>query len=228
MNKLLLGLALSVVLLPAVQAQFTSEVSPPKQVNASLADKSDKLSTDKSDKPEEFQYIADRFADAQVLRYQVAGWNTLTLKQKELVYYLYQAALSGRDMTYDQNYKHNLKVRRTLEVVLTTFNGPKKGPDWEALQVYAKRVFFSNGIHHHYSMKKFVPDFNAQYLSTLIYGSDAKQLPLAKGESIKDFIATMTPVILDATKDAKRVSLDGKKDLITNSAMNYYDGVTQK
>lgn len=175
----------------------------------------------------EFPHIADRFADLQILRYQVDGWQTLSPKQKELCYYLYQAALSGRDIIWDQNYKHNLRIRKTLETILNTYTGDKKTTDWKNFETYAKRVFFSNGIHHHYSSKKIQPEFSAQYLNTLIYGSNPKALPLQPGEGVKDFVGFITPIVCDPKIDAKKVNLAQGEDLLTTSAMNFYEGVTQ-
>src|SRR3990172_9643889 len=109
-----------------------------------------------------FQYVSEQFADLQILRYRVPGFEQLNPKQKELVYYLYEAALSGRDIFYDQNYKNNLKVRKTLEAIVSSFNGDKNSDDYKNFLVYAKRIWFSNGIHHYYANKKFTPEFSPQ------------------------------------------------------------------
>lgn len=175
-----------------------------------------------------FNYVADEFADLQVLRYQVPGFETLSPQQKELLYYLYEAALSGRDMIYDQNYKHNLRVRRTLEAIVGNYAGDANNGDWQKFVTYAKRVWFANGIHHHYSTKKFVPDVSRDYFAQLVRNAPQKQLPLQQGESVDQFIATMTPIIFDEGRDAKRVNLDPGADLLMASANNYYEGVTQK
>lgn len=176
---------------------------------------------------ESFDYVVDRFADAQVLRYQVKGFDELTVKQKELVYYLYEAALCGRDMIFDQNYKHNLRVRRTLEAIIAHY--PNKSEEaYQKLEAYAKRVFFSNGIHHHYSMKKFVPEITVAEFQAILMSVPPKFYPTLPGESAKTFIEFITPIIMDEKLDAKRVNLDASQDLIKTSAMNYYEGVTQK
>src|SRR5687767_11774379 len=125
-----------------------------------------------------FKYEADRFADIQVLRYQVPGFEKLSLRQKQLAYYLCEAGLSGRDIFYDQKYGHNLAIRKTLEGVLRTYRGERKGTNWNAFLTYAKQVFFANGIHHHYASNKMLPTFPPEYLVTLLTQSDAKQLPL--------------------------------------------------
>src|SRR5215216_1099366 len=125
-----------------------------------------------------FEFKADRFADIQVLRYRVPGFEQLSLKQKTLVYYLYEAGLSGRDIFYDQKNAHNLTVRKTLEGILRSYRGERAGKNWDAFVVYAKQVFFANGIHHHYASAKILPGFPEEYLSNLIAQSDATQLPL--------------------------------------------------
>ncbi|MCH9683450.1 MAG: dipeptidyl peptidase 3 [Deltaproteobacteria bacterium] len=177
----------------------------------------------------EFTTQIDQFADLRVLRYQIPGFDELPLQQKQLAYFLYQAALSGRDIIWDQNYRHNLLVRRTLEAVVRSYQGKREGSDWDAFMVYTKRVWFSNGIHHHYSMKKFLPEFSAEYFATLVEGSTAAQLPLAKGQKVSELLATLRPVMFDPEVDAKRVELDSSKDLIGASATNYYgENVTQK
>jgi dipeptidyl-peptidase-3 len=176
----------------------------------------------------EFQYQAEQFADLRILRYRVPGFNQLPLEQKKLVYYLYEAALSGRDILWDQNYRHNLVVRRTLEAVIRNHK-EDKDPRWSKFTEYTKRVWFSNGIHHHYSMKKMVPGFDAAYFAELVASVDPGQLPLEKGETADQLVAKLTPVLFDPKVDAKRVNLDSKADLIATSATNYYGPkVTQK
>ncbi len=172
-----------------------------------------------------FDYTADRFADIQVLRYQVPGFEQLTLKQKQLAYYLYEAGLSGRDIFWDQKYRHNLAVRKTLEAILRSYRGARSGADWDAFVSYAKQVFFANGIHHHYASVKLVPGFPQSYLSTLLAQSDAKQLPL-EGKSVAAFGQELTPILFDPKIDAKTVNLDGGIDNVAGSANNFYRGVT--
>jgi dipeptidyl-peptidase-3 len=188
--------------------------------------------TTEKDKPETqekpFEYRSEQFADIQVLRYQVPGFENLTAKQKELAYYLYEAALSGRDMLWDQNCKYNLTVRKTLENIIQTYKGDKEADNYKKFLVYSKRVFFSNGIHHHYSKNKIQPEFDKAYLAELINNSDASQFPLMNDEKVDAFINRITPIISDASIASKGVSLDSKTDLLKSSAMNYYEGVTQK
>ena len=172
-----------------------------------------------------FEYKADRFADIQVLRYRVPGFENLSLKQKQLAYYLYEAGLCGRDIFWDQKYGNNLLVRKTLEGVLRTYKGERKGADWDAFLVYAKEVFFANGIHHHYASNKMLPAFPQPYLLTLLTQSDARQLPL-EGRSAADLAKTLTPILFDPKVDAKTTNLDAGIDNITGSANHFYRGVT--
>jgi dipeptidyl-peptidase-3 len=177
-----------------------------------------------------FKIISEQFADLRMLRYQVPGFEALSSKQKELLYYLYEAALSGRDINYDQNYKHNLRVRRTLEAVWdanqANLSVPAQAEQAKKFAVYAKRVWFSNGIHHHYSTKKFVPECSPAYFAELVRKAELKALPLLQGESVERFIKTITPIVFDPNVAPKRVVQEGK-DVITPSANNFYEGVTQ-
>jgi dipeptidyl-peptidase III len=179
-------------------------------------------------RPGDFQVQVDQFADIRVLRYRIPGFEELPLAHKQLAYYLYEAALAGRDIIWDQNYRHNLLVRHTLEAIVRTYAGERSGPEWDAFMVYAKRVWFSNGIHHHYSMKKIMPEFSKEYLGTLLRGTTAGKLPLAAGQTVDELGAALTPILFDPTLDAKRVDLDSSKDMVAASATNYYGpGVTQ-
>ncbi len=175
----------------------------------------------------DFKWQVDQFADLRILRYQVPGFEELSPAQKELVYYLGEAALCGRDIIFDQNYKHNLKIRRTLDAVVEGFKGDRTDPQWEKFMVYVKRVWFSNGIHHHYSNDKFIPDFSPEYFASLIKGSEGVEFPLASGETLDGLVAFLQPILFDPTVDAKKVSQDSTKDLVTESAVNFYEGVTQ-
>jgi len=172
-----------------------------------------------------FVVEADRFADIQVLRYQIPGFEQLSLAQKKLAYYLYQAGLSGRDIFWDQKYGHNLLVRKTLEGILNSYRGERTGANWEAFQTYAKEVFFANGVHHHYSADKMMPAFPAAYFSTLLEKSDPTQLPL-QGKSLKDLATVLGPILFDPTVAEKTTNLDAGKDNIAASANNFYRGVT--
>ena len=175
-----------------------------------------------------FNYVVDQFADLQVLRYRVAGFDSLTLQQKKLVYYLSEAALQGRDILFDQNGKYNLQIRRLLETLYVHFTGDRTEGPFLALEVYLKRVWFSNGIHHHYGCDKFVPGFSAEYLKNLILHTDVSLLPLESGETVEAMCDKLFPVIFHPEVMPKRVNQNDGEDLVETSAANYYEGVTQQ
>ena len=184
-----------------------------------------KTTTAEADK---FDYTVEQFADLQILRYRVPGFENLSLQQKELVYYLTEAALQGRDILFDQNGKYNLRIRRTLEAVYTGYKGDKNTPDFKAMEVYLKRVWFSNGIHHHYGSEKFVSGFAPEFFKEAVLSVDASTLPLAEGQTAEQLCDELSPVIFDPTVMPKRVNQAAGEDLVLTSACNYYDGVTQK
>lgn len=177
---------------------------------------------------EKIDYTVEQFADLQILRYRVPGFEDLSLKQKELVYYLTEAALQGRDILFDQNGKYNLTIRRMLEAVYTGYKGDKNTPDFKAMEVYLKRVWFSNGIHHHYGSEKFVPGFTPEFFRQAVQSVDAATLPLAEGQTVEQLCEEVFPVIFDPTVMPKRVNQAAGEDLVLTSACNYYDGVTQQ
>ena len=177
---------------------------------------------------EKIDYTVEQFADLQILRYRVPGFEDLSLKQKELVYYLTEAALQGRDILFDQNGKYNLTIRRMLEAVYTGYKGDKNTPDFKAMEVYLKRVWFSNGIHHHYGSGKFVPGFTPEFFRQAVQSVDAATLPLAEGQTVEQLCEEVFPVIFDPTVMPKRVNQAAGEDLVLTSACNYYDGVTQQ
>ena len=184
-----------------------------------------KTTTAEADK---FDYTVEQFADLQILRYRVPGFENLSLQQKELVYYLTEAALQGRDILFDQNGKYNLRIRRTLEAVYTGYKGDKNTPDFKAMEVYLKRVWFSNGIHHHYGSEKFVPGFAPEFFKEAVLSVDASTLPLAEGQTVEQLCDELSPVIFDPAVMPKRVNQAAGEDLVLTSACNYSDGVTQK
>ena len=177
---------------------------------------------------ENFNYSVDKFADVQILRYRVPDFEKLTLKQKEMIYYLSQAAIEGRDILYDQNNKHNLSIRRTLEAVYENYKGDRNAEAFTQLTTYLKRVWMANGIHHHYSEDKFTPEFSAAYFADAVKSIDPAKLPLQQGESVDQLIAKLSPVIFDPTVYPKRTNQADGVDLILTSANNYYEGVTQQ
>ncbi len=177
---------------------------------------------------EKFDYTVEQFADLQILRYRVPGFETLSLDQKKLVYYLTEAALQGRDILFDQNGKYNLVIRKMLEAVYTGYKGDKTSADFKAMEVYLKRVWFSNGIHHHYGCEKFVPGFSPEFFKQALLSVEPSALPLADGQTVEQLCDEVFPVIFDPQVMPKRVNQADGEDLIQTSACNYYDGVTQK
>ncbi len=175
----------------------------------------------------EFDYIVEQFADIEMLRYRVPGVENLSLKQQELLYYLNEAALEGRDILFDQNGKYNLQIRQALEAVYTGFEGDRTSSDFKALEVYLKRVWFANGIHHHYSSDKFLPEFSQAFFQAEVLKVAADKLFLKNGETVEQMLANIMPVMFDPTVDAKRVNTASGVDMVAESAGNYYDGVTQ-
>lgn len=176
----------------------------------------------------DFNYHVDRFADIEVLRYEVPGFNSLSLQQKKMLYYLSQAAKEGRDIIWDQNGKYNLQLRHLLENIYTGFSGDRNSADWKAFEQYMKQVWFGNGIHHHYSNDKFVPGFSKAFFEEQVALIPDSKLPLADGQTRPEMVALMEKVIFDPSFMAKKVSQDGSKDVIVASATNLYgEGVTQ-
>jgi len=176
----------------------------------------------------DFKVQTEQFADLAILRYRVPGFDELTPKQKELVYYLSEAALAGRDIIYDQNYKYNLTVRRTLEAIVLNYEGDKSSADYNNFLVYTKRVWFSNGIHHHYSNAKIMPEFTYDYFSSLVKAVPASALPLQQGSTVDDLLALLKPILFDPAVASVKINKDPKKDLLLSSAGNFYEGVTEK
>ena len=181
-----------------------------------------------NEKETEFKYVIDEFADIKVMRYQIPGWEELSLSQQEYLYYLSEAAKCGRDILWDQNYKYNLTVRRTLENILSSFKDKRETKDWAEFEVYAKRVFFSNGIHHHYSEDKIMPTFSKDYFKSLIKASSPNAFPTNKGEKIDQFAARITDIIFNPKVAPVRKETDKTKDIVANSAVNFYQGVTRE
>lgn len=177
---------------------------------------------------EEFSYIVDQFADLQILRYQVPGFENLSLRQKQLLYHLSEAALMGRDILFDQNGRYNLVIRRTLEAVYQYGTVDKSSVDYQAFEVYLKRVWFANGIHHHYGEDKFIPGFSEAFFDAAVRSVDVSLLPLKAGETVDTLLARLKPVIFDPTVMPKRTVQSGDTDWIRASANNYYgEDVTQ-
>lgn len=190
----------------------------------------------KSEKPKDttaqddnFAYEVDAFADLQILRYKVPEFESLSLQQKEMIYYLSQAAIEGRDILFDQNNKYNLAIRRTLEAIYENYKGDKTTNDYKEFEVYLKRVWFSNGIHHHYGEEKFLPGFSKEFFESQVKALPQDKVPVKAGQSVDDFFKMIEPVMFDPAVMAKKVNQADGVDLIKTSANNYYgDGVSQK
>ncbi len=181
----------------------------------------------KKTEPEaKFNWVVDRFDDIKVLKYQVPGFDTLILNEKLLIYYLNQAALCGRDIFFDQNGKYNLRIRRTLETIYQHYTGDRQTDEFRQFEKYLKKVWFANGIHHHYSNDKFQPEFSERYFDQLIAGTPEEFFP-ADFPSVSEVVATIKPVMFDPTLYPKRANQADGVDMIATSANHYYDGVTQ-
>lgn len=213
-------------ILAALAAALASCQSSDNELAALEKAKQDSVETLKP--ADDFKYIAEQFSDLRVLRYNVPGFDQLDLKTKTLLYYLSEAALCGRDINYDQNYKYNLVIRKTLEAILSTESHDSQSEDFKKLEVYAKRMWFSNGIHHHYNSDKFIPECSADFFKHVLEHVADDKLPLQAGQSKADFISFITPLVFDPAIAAKKVDLDSKKDIVKASAVNFYEGVSQK
>lgn len=175
-----------------------------------------------------FKVEAESFADLQLLRYEIPGWNELNLQQKQLSYYLYEAALCGRDIIYDQKSKYGIMLRKTLEAAYGTYNGDKNSDDWKKFETYCGRFWFSNGNHHHYGNEKFIPECSYEYFASVVKACDTNQLPKEQGESTDAFLARIKPLVYDLKVEPKVVDLRPNVDNVVNSSNNFYEGVTQK
>ena len=172
---------------------------------------------------ETFNFQDERFADIQLLRYRLPDFESLTIRQKQLIYCLSQATLFGRDITFDQFGKYNLRIRKTLEAVYLNYNGEKLDYNFRALEEYLKHVWFANGIYHHYACDKFSPLFTEDFFRKEVLALDTNQLPLNEGETVTSLLDELCPVIFDPTVLPKRVDKSDGKDIVRSSACNYYD-----
>lgn len=175
----------------------------------------------------DFHYQDERFADLQLLRYRLNSFEKLTLQQKELVYYLSEATLWGRDITFDQFGKYNLRIRKVLEIIYCDLTVPHDTEEFKAFETYLKRVWFSSGIYHHYGCEKFKPGFSQEWLREQLLQVDARKLPLKEGETVSQLCEELFPVIFDETVLPKRVNKADGEDLLLTSACHFYDGVSQ-
>jgi dipeptidyl-peptidase-3 len=175
----------------------------------------------------DFRFEVERFADVRILRYRVPGFEALDARTKKLLYYLYEAALCGREITYDQKYRYNLPLKRTLEQIVRRYPGNRDTADFRALTLYLKRVWFANGIHHHYGHDKLVPGFSAAAFAAYVRGTPA-EFPRRQGQSLDELVEELTRVMFDPAVDAKLVSKSADRDVLTSSAVNFYSGLTQR
>lgn len=220
MKKIILSIMAASMITSCVNNSKTSNEDP--TVNTGITD-----------------YSADRFADIEVLRYHVPGFESLTLQQKQLLFHLSEAALMGRDILFDQNNRYNLAIRRALETIYQEYDGDRNNDQLKALETYLKRVWFANGIHHHYAEDKFEPGFTKEFFTECILRIDntasispnnaTSRLPLREGQTTAQWLDEIIPVIFDPEVMPKRTVQSGDKDLLLASANNYYEGgVTQK
>src|SRR5690625_663025 len=201
-------------LIPLVLAGMLLFASCGEEAKQSETKKPETQEQTKSSQDSDFQYLLEEFGDVKVLNYEIPGWDKLSLKQKKYIYYLVEAGLEGRDIFWDQNYKYNLKIRRALENIYTSYEGDKDAEDWKNFEIYLKRVWFANGIHHHYSNNKFNPHFSKEYFQTLLE------------ETQTDLEENIIEIIFNE-EDSKKVNLDISKGLVSGSAVNFYGpGVT--
>ena len=175
-----------------------------------------------------FEYKVDRFADIEILRYPVPGFNSLSLQQKELIYYLSQAALEGRDILWDQHNRYNLTIRRVCEGVYENYMGDKSSENWKHFEIYLKRIWMANGIHHHYSEDKILPEFPQEYFVSIVKGVDPGRMPFRDGMAADETLNEILPVMFDPKVMPKRMNQSAGIDIVANSAVNFYEGVSQK
>ena len=175
-----------------------------------------------------FSVEAESFADLQILRYRVPGFDELSLQQKQLSYYLYEAAMCGRDIIYDQKSKYGIMLRKTLEAAYGTYKGDKNSSDWKAFETYCGRFWFSNGNHHHYGNEKFIPECSFEYFASVVKNSDTAMLPKEPAESVDAFLTRIKPLLYDMSVEPKLVDLRAGIDNVAASSVNFYEGVTQK
>jgi dipeptidyl-peptidase-3 len=204
--------------------QDTAAARPPRA--AAPANEAERLAQEPAAAP--LPVEIERFADVRLLRYQVPGFAELDSRRKELLYYLCEAALSGREIIYDQKYRYNLAIKRLLEEVVRHYAGDRGAADFQALVLYLKRVWFANGIHHQYSSEKFAPGFDSAALTRMVKGTPRGRFPLRPGQSVDELLAELEPVIFDSSVDAKLVSKSAASDVVASSAVNFYGrGLTQ-
>ncbi|WDD97344.1 dipeptidyl-peptidase 3 family protein [Thalassomonas actiniarum] len=229
LTKIAAALSFALALSGCSEPQESQTSSAPQTQASAGHDHDSKAAHDSTQSAKDFQWQADRFADIRVLRYQVPGFEELPVKTKELLFYLYKAALSGRDMTWDQNNKYNLTVRHTLEAIMADYPGDRSSEDFAKFTEYTKRVWFSNGIHHHYMSGKILPEFSSDTFAGYVKAVEGKgKLPLTGKQNADDLLALLTPVMFDPKVAAKMVDQSAGIDNVVASAVNFYEGVTEQ
>lgn len=223
--KFLIAIAAALLLVACEQDQATTDVAQEKHQSPPDATVARQDVGDAEVTPGKSIQI-DRFADIQILSYEVPGFDELSLQEKKLAYFLSQAALAGRDIFYDQNYQHNLRIRKLLSAIVASYEGDRSSTEFISLLEYAKQVWFANGIHHHYSADKMLPGFTPQALASMVASSDASLLPLDPGQSAEDLLNLLEGAIFDPATASKKVVLDADIDQLSASAVNFYRDVT--
>ncbi len=185
-----------------------------------------KQKTNQAENGEEFKYQVDRFGEIRIMRFQIPDFESLDLRQKKLLYYLSEASKCGRDIVFDQNFKYNLLVRKTLDAIVSTYTGDKFTEDFEKFMTYAKKVWFSSGIHHHYSTDKLIPEFSEEYFKELVLNANSNKLPLKENQTVDELVSDLTPIMFDPNLYSKKVASEKGTDIIANSATNFYEGVS--
>ena len=223
--KFFIAIAAALLLVACGQDQAPTDVTQEKHQSPSDAAVAQQGVGDAAVAPGKPMQI-DRFADVQILSYEVPGFDELSLQEKKLAYFLSQAALAGRDIFYDQNYQHNLRIRKLLSAIVASYEGDRSSTDFTSLLEYAKQVWFANGIHHHYSANKMLPGFTPQALASMVASSDASLLPLDPGQSADELLNLLKNPIFDPATASKKVVLDADIDQLSASAVNFYRNVT--
>jgi dipeptidyl-peptidase III len=177
---------------------------------------------------DDFNYFVDQFEDLRVLKYKLSGFESLPLQKKKFIYFLSEAALAGRDILWDQNFRYNLLIRKTIEAIIEGYSANKETAEYKAFLVYAKMIFFANGIHHHYSSDKFKPGFTRSYFASLVKGTDPGKLSMETGQTSDQLLSLLTPILFDETLFSRKVEQKTGSDMIARSASNFYEGVNQE
>ncbi len=229
MNPGTVIILLATVMACTVPARAEDPKTRPEPLAAPVAATAAEAPDAEASAADEFNYLIDRFADIQVLAYKVPGFDELSAQQKALLYYLAQAGYAGRDIIWDQNYKHNLRIRRTLEAIYRHYPANRKTPAFDQFTTYLRQVWFANGIHHHYSTLKFTPEFSPEDFSAMVTAvADSGDLPLRDGQDVAGLIAELSPILFDPTIAAKKVNTAADVDMVAASAVNFYEGVTEQ